>query len=258
MTVRRCARPGMVPACSGLLAWPRGSMRWASAGVIARLADRRESCSRRAAGVGMMRGVDWSWVATEEEAEERREHARRLAGLRLTAVRYVLIDYGHLDRGAGSQGPRLISTEAELADPVWRCDGFDWADFGVEFTASSGRVFTVSWDSPGWHEGIWIRELAARESAYAQDANVAVWDVTSAGHWDTYIGAMITDVVMHYRPWGPGDGLWCSRITLHIAGSPIHLLLGDRDGSHQLVPAADSIAVLFPPARLPEWERYGH
>jgi hypothetical protein len=67
---------------------------------------------------------------------------------------------------------------------------------------------------------------------------------------------VITDVVVHYRPWAPGDGHWCSRITLHIDGHPVHLLLGDADSGQQLVPAADNIAVLFPPTQLPEWERY--
>jgi hypothetical protein len=149
-----------------------------------------------------------------------------------------------------------VADTTELAAPAWRCETFDWADYAVEFATTSGRVFTVSWDQPGWHEGIWIREARARGSAYQEDANVAIWDVSQAGRWNRYIGAVITDVVVHYRPWAPGDGHWCSRITLHIDGHPVHLLLGDADSGQQLVPAADNIAVLFPPTQLPEWERY--
>ncbi len=212
--------------------------------------------SQRVAWVEMMCVVDWSWAAAKGEADERREHARELVGLRLSAVKYALIDYGQPDRPPGSRGQRMITSKTELAAPIWRCETFDWTDYGVEFATTSGRVFTVSWDSPGWHEGIWIRELRARGSAYHEHADVAAWDVSGAGRWDRYIGAVFTDVVMHYRPWAPDDGYWCSRITLHIAGSPVQLLLGEGDGGQQLVPAADSIAVLFPPTRLPEWERY--
>jgi hypothetical protein len=43
-------------------------------------------------------GVDWSWVETLAEVEEAREHARRLIGLRLAAVRYASLDYFLWDR----------------------------------------------------------------------------------------------------------------------------------------------------------------
>jgi len=203
----------------------------------------------------MMGVVSWSWVATGEQVDERRDQARELAGLRLSSVMYVLLDYGQVDRPVGSHGPRLVEGAAELAAPAWRCEGFDWADYAVEFTTTSGRVFTVSWDSPGCHEGIGVREVRALGSACVEDADVALWDVSYAGRWDSFIGAEITDAVLHYRPW-PGGGYWCSRITVRIGGRPVHLLLGDTDGRQRLVPAADNIAVLFPPGRLPEWERY--
>jgi hypothetical protein len=152
----------------------------------------------------MMIGMDWSWVPTEDLVAERREHARRLVGSRLSFVSYVLIDYGQLDRPDGSHGPRLVSDTAELALPAWRSETFDWADHAVEFTTGPGRVFTCSWDSPGCHEGIWIREVPALGSAYASNANVAVWDVSHAGRWNRFIGAEITDVILHYRRWPGG------------------------------------------------------
>jgi hypothetical protein len=157
---------------------------------------------------------------------------------------------------ADARGPRLVSTEVELAAPVWRCETFDWADYGVDFTTTAGRVFTVSWDRPGWHEGIWIREIPARGSAFEEDADVAIWDVSEAGRWDQYVGQVIRDVQMHYRPWAPRDGYWCSRITLLVKHSLVHVLLGDQGEGQQLAPAADNIAVVFPPNPLPEWERY--
>jgi len=133
--------------------------------------------------------VNWSWVANGDLVAERRDHARRLVGSRLSAVSYVLLDYGQPDRPDGSNGPRLIVEATELASPAWRCETFDWADHAVEFATATGRVFTCSWDAPGCHECIWLREAPARWVVYAVHANVAVWDVSHAGRWDSLIGS---------------------------------------------------------------------
>ena len=196
--------------------------------------------------------VNWSWVATDDLVAERRDHARELAGSRLSAVSYVLIDYNQPDRPNGSRGPRLVAEPAELTSPAWRCGTFDWADHAVELTIATGRVFTCSWDSPGCHEGIWIREIPARGSAYVNDAKVAVWDVSHAGRWDSFMGVEITDVMLHYRLW-PGGGYWCSRIAISFGDRLVHLLLGDADTEQRLVPSSDNIAVVFSPAPLPDW-----
>jgi hypothetical protein len=205
-----------------------------------------------AATNAMMFVVNWSWVATADLVAERCEHARELAGSRLSAVSYILIDYGQLERGEGSHGPRLVAGPAELASPQWRSDTFDWADHAVKFRTATGRVFTCSWDPPGGHEGIWLREVPARGAAYARDADVAVWDVSHAGRWDSFIGVSITAVMLHYRRW-PGGG-WRSRIAIDLGGRLVHLLLGDAGAEQQLVPSSDNIAVLFPGERLPSWE----
>jgi hypothetical protein len=42
--------------------------------------------------------VEWFWVASLDEVNERRQHARQLVGLQLAAVRYCEIDYARLDR----------------------------------------------------------------------------------------------------------------------------------------------------------------
>jgi hypothetical protein len=201
----------------------------------------------------MMTVMNWSWVATADLVAERREHAREMVGSRLSTVSYILIDYGQLDRDDGSHGPRLVAEVAELASPTWRSETFDRVDYAVEFTTTAGRVFTCSWDSPGSHEGVWLRQVPARGSAYANDADVAVWDVSHAGRWDNFMGVAITDLTLHYRPWSD-DGYWCSRITIAFGDHSVHLLLGDADTEQRLVPSSDNIAVLFPPEPLPSWE----
>ena len=75
------------------------------------------------------------------------------------------------------------------------------------------------------------------------------------GRWDGFIGYEISDVQLHYRPWAPGEGFWCTRVTITVRGSDIQFLGGQAE-SQVLAPSADDIAVLFPPARLPEWELY--
>lgn len=197
----------------------------------------------------------WSWVETLDEVQERRQHARRLIGLQLGAVGYCQIDYAMPDRPAGQEGPRHVVNEGEWQEPSFRFGFGDSVDYGVELKTACGRLFTVSWDSPGCHEGIWLRELPLVGEAVLANANAAIWDVSGAGRWDRFIGCEISDVWLHYRPWVSDDGYWCTRVTLTIDGSDVQLLAGQADAG-QLAPAADNIAVLFPAARLPEWELY--
>jgi hypothetical protein len=84
------------------------------------------------------------------------------------------------------------------------------------------------------------------------DADVAVWDVSHAGRWHSYMGVEITDVILHYRRW-PGEGYWCSRITVAFGERLVQLLLGDADPEQRLVPSSDNIAVVFSPDPLPDW-----
>jgi hypothetical protein len=202
----------------------------------------------------MMRRVNWSWVMTADLVAERRDHGRQLTGSRLAAVSYILIDYGRLDRQTGPLGPRLISDAQELASPAWRSEAFDRADYAVQFTTEAGRVFTISWDSPGYHVGIWLREVPARGFAYTRDSDVAVWDVSRAGRWDSFIGVEVTDVILHYRQWAE-DGYECPRITIAFGDRSVELLLADSDADQLLAPSGDNIAVLFPLEPLPQWAR---
>lgn len=200
--------------------------------------------------------MKWSWVASLAEVKERRQHAQRLVGLQLATVRYCDIDYAMLDRPAGQEGPRRVISAAEWQEPSFRYEVGDSTDYGVELQTACGRVFTVSWDSPGWHEGIWLRELPLVGEAVLPNANTAIWDVSHAGRWDRFVGHEISDVRLHYRPWAPDDGYWCTRITVTVCGGDVQFLGGQAGTGQTLAPSADDIAVLFPPAPLPEWERY--
>jgi hypothetical protein len=75
--------------------------------------------------------------------------------------------------------------------------------------------------------------LMLRTGWVKKDARVALWDVSHAGRWDSFIGAEITDAILHYRPM-PNDGYWCLRIALSFDGQLLHLMLGEADGDHQL------------------------
>jgi hypothetical protein len=169
-----------------------------------------------------------------------------------TAVRYVNFDYTMPDRPEDLRGARTVTSEQEWREPAWRYEFGDSVDWGVGLGTACGRLFTVTWDAPGWHEGIWLREAPVMTG----DANVAIWDVSHAGRWDDFIGPQISDVLLHYRPFGPDDGYWCSRITIKVLGHGVELLLGEGQADQTLSPSADNIAVVFPPAQLPKWEQY--
>ena len=62
-------------------------------------------------------GGPWSWVATAAERQDRQQHANRLVGSRLQAVRYFDIDYEREDRAVDHEGPRRIEGNAEWRRP---------------------------------------------------------------------------------------------------------------------------------------------
>jgi hypothetical protein len=92
--------------------------------------------------------------------------------------------------------------------------------------------------------------------AVLADANTAIWDVSHAGRWDRFIGREILDAQLHYRPWAPNEGYWCTRVTLTTDSSDIQFLGGRAETGPRLAPSADDVTVLFPPADLPQWELY--
>jgi hypothetical protein len=197
-----------------------------------------------------------SFAATPEQMEHRRTRARELVGLVLERVRYVDIDYHRVDRAPDHTGPRPIVDDAEWLNPTWRHDDFDSVDHGIELEISGPRLFTVTCDSPGWTEGISIREQPLIGYAVVEDADVAVWDVSTRSGWARFVGKPIADVDLHYSPWESpaATGFWCPRITLTIDKCLVHLILGEARGpTLALGPSADNVAVLFPPHDAPDW-----
>lgn len=189
---------------------------------------------------------------TQTEVAERKEHARRLVGLRIASVRYVTLDYSRLDRSNGPKGPRLVTDPVEWAQPAWRFQSFDSVDFAVELSTDSDRVFSVAWDPIEAHEGIGLRESPALGTAIRPNFDAAVWDVTAKSRWNAVVGDEVTDVTLHYRAW-ESEGFWCPRISLTCAHAIVELFLGEGHRDQVLHPAADNIAVVFAPVELPDW-----
>ena len=95
-------------------------------------------------------------------------------------------------------------SDAEWRAPTFRCAFGDCADFGVELETACGRLFTVSWDPPGWHERIWLSEGPL---AVLDGVESAIWDVSRAGRWDRFIGQEVSGVtVLTRRGFASDDG----------------------------------------------------
>lgn len=199
-----------------------------------------------------------SWAANEAERNQRIEHARRLAGLRLAAVRYFEADYERSNGDADEA--RFVTGSAEWDKPRWRFDEGDSLDYGLELETSGGRVFSITWDPPGTVEGIGIREEPMIGHALPTGRNIAVWDVSEDPRWQSLVGNVVSDVTMHYSPWDDSGAWWCDRITLLIGDVPVELLLAEfASATQEVVPSATNVAVLIQPSRLPGWmtERSG-
>lgn len=196
-----------------------------------------------------------SWAATEQDVAERRARARRLEGARLAAVRYVTIDYRReeLHPSLHGAGPRLIEDHDEWKQPTWKFDGFDSMDYGFDLSTDDGRVFSVTWDPPGWHEGISLREEPLLGVSVRSEADVAIWDVSRDSGWAPLVGARITRVELRYRPWSDAEGgFWCPQISIAVEDVAIEVIMADADQG-RLAPSADNVAVLFSPTVLPAW-----
>jgi hypothetical protein len=196
----------------------------------------------------------FSWVSTTAEKDERVSHGEQLVGQLLAAVRYVNLDYRRFELAESLNGPREITDEQEWQKPTWRFPGCDSVDHAVELTIGDGRRFTVTWDPPGWIEGIGLREQPAIGYAVSDTADVALWDVSDRSGWSSLVGSVLTGVEMHYHPWINPTGFWCSRVTLDLGPHRVELLLGEAHIDGQIAPSADNIVVFFDPIALPQWE----
>ena len=116
-----------------------------------------------------------------------------------------------------------------------------------------GRRFAVTWDEPGWHEGIGLYEDALIGTLVSPTADAAIWDVSQERHLAPLIGKRVDWVnLLRYRPWSDDGELWCPHISIRIAGIDVEVIMGDAENG-ALVPSADCVAVLFPPTRAPKW-----
>jgi hypothetical protein len=195
-----------------------------------------------------------AWVSTKSEVEGRRVDAGGLVGLEFSAVRYVTLDYRRSDFAPEFSGPRSITDASEWREPTWEFDDCDSADFGVEFTTSRGRVFSVTWDALGVHESVGLHEGSLLGERFSGNSDVAVWEVGARSRWLPLLGEPVGGVDLHYEPWAD-EGFWCPRITLRFGSRRIELLLGEGRKGGRVGPAANNVAVLFDPEELPQWLR---
>jgi hypothetical protein len=197
-------------------------------------------------------GRVWSCVATPQERNERREHANQMVGLDLAAIRYFTIDYSRWDLAREHLGPRLILDAREWQDPTWRYHDCDSVDYGIELQTSDRRVFSITWDPPGVHEGLGLREQRLLGTSLVADADMAVWDVTDHSNWASLTGRCVDDVALHYENWGkPGEGFWCPRISLQIGTRLIEFLMAEGETDRRMSPSADNVAVVFTTSNRP-------
>lgn len=197
----------------------------------------------------------WSWSATGEEVAERRGHVEGLVGHRIRTVRYYTLDYlrWELHPELTDTGARLILDESEWEHPTWQFDGFDAFDYGFEMLTDSGSAWSLTWDPPGDHEGIGLRNQPMFGRAVRPEADVAVWDVTRTATWAPLLQGSIEAVELHYEAWDvEGSGFWCPHISLRSQRSQLEVIMGDSDRG-ALVPSADNVAVLWPSTPLPDW-----
>jgi hypothetical protein len=202
-----------------------------------------------------MVGPGWSWAESQAVADAYQAEAGRLVGERITAVRYLNIDYLLDHFRHGEVGPRQIEADEEWDQPTWRHPACDTVDFAVELDTRSGRHFTISWERPGTREGLGLRELVAFGNAFREDTEVAVWDVTRQSGWPDLVGKVVSEVVMHYERWDDAGALWCPWITFKMDRKEVAFLLaeGQADKPDAPEPSANNVAVLFGPATLPGW-----
>ena len=195
------------------------------------------------------------WLPSLDDVEILRADVQSFVSAELVAVRYVALDFQRFDVAPDHRGPRQITDLIEWAAPGWAHASGDGIDCGVELDLSFGRTLAVTWESPGRHESVDVFGGKLVGSVFDEEADVAVWDVTSGSRWSQFIGDVITSIELHYIPWAPGDGYWCTRVTIGFESADVVLLLGDFDEVGLLEPSANNVAVLFSPKSLPEWER---
>jgi hypothetical protein len=150
--------------------------------------------------------------------------AQRLVGQRLTAIRYLQIDYGD-------------------DEPYWRLDEWDCLDYGFEIETDSGLVFCITWDNAfsamGWGLSILERSYDLGECR--------VWDVTQGSRWASVIGHKLAEATIYWEH-DLFDGLLYPQDIVLTFDSGQHVYAGVYvcgQDKRPLFPMADEVLVVF-------------
>lgn len=196
----------------------------------------------------------WSWASDDDDATRFRAESQGILGEVLAEVRYIDIDYRSENFRGDAIGLRMIVNPDEWVAPTWVHEACDTVDFAVELVTESGRRFTASWESPGWVEGLGLRELPAIGTAVSETAQAAIWDVSERSRWSELIGHRVDVAELCYEPWDTSGALWCRRIDLRFEGHDVSLLLAEGPFDVDcLAPSADNVAVVFGSDVDPPW-----
>jgi hypothetical protein len=192
-----------------------------------------------------MTNMGRSWAANSTERDAWVSFVRQLEGFAVQTVRYVDIDYRRTEFAEDRPGARVITDEAEWADPTFVFPGGHTIDFGVELVGEDDRTFSVTWDPPGITEGLALHAEPLFPDVVSDAAATAVWDVTHRTAWKHFVDQPIDAVKVHYEPWDDEGAWWCRQLDLVFNAGTVELMeaQGNPDGSIGL--SADNVVVRF-------------
>ncbi|MGC1238474.1 MAG: hypothetical protein WA860_06765 [Acidimicrobiales bacterium] len=188
----------------------------------------------------------FSIAMTESERDDQIARARKFCGQAISKVQYLMLDYRSMDH----KGLRVISDEAELLEPTWRCDGFDCIDLYLQIDTEDQESFTIGWDVPSEAEGVWLREGASLGEPFSA---VAVWDVSTSPRWAELLGSQLTDIEFRYRTEEATFGWFNELITLTIGKAKIYVFLGEVNANKEPTPSVNNLMVMSDTTSLPDW-----
>jgi hypothetical protein len=140
--------------------------------------------------------------------------AERLVGGVLARVRYFDLDARSVRGGA-----RVVPEGEEWLDPPWRNEDHDLLDWGLELDTRDSRTFGASWYVTPF-EGLDFGEERLLETWVAPDASVAIWDVTSTGNWNDYVGRTVTRVEVCWER-VDREAFACHAVVLVFGGATV-------------------------------------
>ncbi len=198
----------------------------------------------------------WGFAESTAEVQQRRDSAATIIGEQIAEVTYYSLDYRRDELRPGDTGLHRVVEPTERADPTWLTPLCDSLDFGVELRTATGRIFSITWDPPGWREGMGIQETQFVRSMLRPEIAAAAWPSPNPSRWAPILETPVTTIDLHFQPWElSADQHWCTRVTLACGNSTVVMMLGEGTQDGQITPSADNIAVLFDQSHIPDWER---